>query len=610
MRIAIVFALAFIAGPSGLARWVDQESPTRVRLRGLGVTGTRVAWSSGDRGVCMRTTDGGKTWIPRVVPDSSGLDFRDIHAFGDDAACLLSIGAGPLSRIYTTADGGATWTLAHRGDDPRNFLDAIAFWDPDHGLALGDPVDGRFVILSTDDGGRSWQRCPPEGMPPALTGEGAFAASGTCLVVRGPDQAWFGTGGARVARVFLSTDRGRTWTTADTPIRAGSPSSGIFSLACRDARGLVAVGGDYKAPDEARAVVALSHDGGRTWALPVGPQPRGYRSCVSVGPGDQATRLLSAGPNGCDLSTDGGEHWQPFGTAGFHAVAFADEESGWGVGEEGRIARFTLAAANAEAPGEERPVTISDGRPDADRILVHTVESPYQGASTEIRVLLPDVVEPGRRLPVVYALPVEAGDGARYGRGLLEVKKNDLHNRYDTIFVAPTFARLPWYADHPGDPSIRQESHFLDVVVPFVDSHYPAKAGRDGRLLLGFSKSGWGALSLLLRHPDRFARAAAWDAPLMETTPERYGMGEIFGTRENFEHYRLTRLFAEKGGELRDGSRLILLSYGNFRDQHVRAHERLLELGIPHVYRDGPKRAHAWGSGWVPEAVELLLKDD
>jgi hypothetical protein len=159
----------------------------------------------------------------------------------------------------------------------------------------------------------------------------------------------------------------------------------------------------------------------------------------------------------------------------------------------------------------------------------------------------------------VYVLPVEARDGHHYGDGLLEARRHGLHNNFKAIFVAPTFSHLPWYADHPTDPEIRQESYLLEVVRPFVEANYLAKNGSDDRLLLGFMKSGWGAYSLLLRHPDTFARAAAWDSPLMKDRPGRYGSGNVFGTQENFEGYRVTRLLEGRAAELRGRKRLALL---------------------------------------------------
>jgi enterochelin esterase-like enzyme len=176
--------------------------------------------------------------------------------------------------------------------------------------------------------------------------------------------------------------------------------------------------------------------------------------------------------------------------------------------------------------------------------------------------------------------------------------------------VAPSFAELPWYADHPTRKDLRQEAYLLEVVIPFVEQKYPAQAKRSGRLLLGFSKSGWGAWSLLLRHPDEFERAAAWDAPLTMQQVGMYGNRPIFGTQENFEQYRLTDLLRERAEQLGTRPRLIHSGYGNFREPHRQAEALLKELSIPHKYIDGPQRKHTWHSGWVAPAVELLLSDE
>jgi hypothetical protein len=113
--------------------------------------------------------------------------------------------------------------------------------------------------------------------------------------------------------------------------------------------------------------------------------------------------------------------------------------------------------------------------------------------------------------------------------------------------------------------------------------------------------------SLLLRNPDVIGKAAAWDAPLMMTRPDRFGMGDIFGTQENFEKYKITKLLEAQAGKLQTEKRLILLGFGNFRDHHEKAHTLMTDLKIAHDYRDGPARKHDWHSGWVAEAVELLL---
>lgn len=243
---------------------------------------------------------------------------------------------------------------------------------------------------------------------------------------------------------------------------------------------------------------------------------------------------------------------------------------------------------------------------DADGVLVHAIRSPYQAGTTRLRVLLPDrrVVE--ERFPVVFVLPVEPRDETRYGDGLREVRTLGLHNRLRVVFVAPTFSHLPWYADHPTRADVRQETYFLRAVVPFVDRTYPVRTDAGGRLLLGFSKSGWGAFSLLLRHPNCFGRAAAWDAPLLMDRPGPYGSGDVFATIENFAAYRVDRLLATRADRLGGENRLLLLGYGNFREHHQKAHQLMAGLKIAHEYRDGPQRRHDWHSGWVSEAVTRL----
>ncbi|HZF39920.1 MAG TPA: hypothetical protein VE715_13920, partial [Blastocatellia bacterium] len=250
-------------------------------------------------------------------------------------AYLLSIGEGERSRIYKTIDGGDHWRLQFTNSNQKAFFDALAFWDADRGVAVSDSVDGRFVIIKTTDGGANWKEIPPDKLPPALAGEGAFAASGTCVVTQGRNNVWIATS---AARVLSSTDGGETWQVATTPIPTGQPSVGAFSIAFKDARNGVIVGGDYKKEGEARDNAAITSDGGRTWKPVKGPLPGGFRSAVAYAPG--ASMLVAVGPSGSDFSLEGGASWAPIGGAGYHAISFARSGAGWAVGEGGRIAKF------------------------------------------------------------------------------------------------------------------------------------------------------------------------------------------------------------------------------------------------------------------------------
>ncbi len=156
------------------AQWTLQVSGTKARLRGLCVVDSRVVWASGTQGTVIHTRDSGVTWQVRPVPGAADLDFRDIHAVDDRTAYVLSIGEGEKSRIYKTTDEGKTWSLQHVNRDPKGFLDAFAFWDSVHGIALGDPVEGRFMIVITDDGGIAWKRIPDGRMPLATPRRGCL----------------------------------------------------------------------------------------------------------------------------------------------------------------------------------------------------------------------------------------------------------------------------------------------------------------------------------------------------------------------------------------------------------------------------------------------------
>ena len=250
-----------------------------------------------------------------------------------------------------------------------------------------------------------------------------------------------------------------------------------------------------------------------------------------------------------------------------------------------------------------------------DQIRSHRIASPYQADSTTIRVLLPDEMIPGESLQVLYVLPVIENENRRFGDGLMEIAKYGYHNEFNLICVAPEFTSLPWYADHETNMQQQDESHFLKTVIPFIDDHYPTQKSKEGRLLIGFSKSGWGAFSLLLRHPETFCKAAGWDIGIrVDTGPiseeeraER--IQRIFGSLSNFEDYRISSLLKERGNQLGDSERLFYYNTEGKRGPGgAEVHRLMVELGIPHRYLFEKKRIHRWDSGWIPEAVRFLVE--
>ncbi len=300
-------------------------SSVTASLRGLSAAADGTVWASGTNGTVLRSTDGGRSWELRPIPDAASLDLRDIEAVSQRLAYAMVAGAD-TARIYRTSDGGRTWIRQY--DDTRKgvFLDGLAFWDASRGIAVGDPMDGRFLVLRTEDGGAHWAQLPAATSPTALPGEAAFAASGTAVAVGAGGRAWIGTGGVggagATARVFRSSDYGRTWEPSSTPLPSGSPSTGIFSLAFRDSLNGIAVGGDYADPGARRPNVAITSDGGRTWRLADSARATSYLSSVAYvnGQGGGAT-VVAVGTAGTFESPDDGRRWARRDSVASNAVA-------------------------------------------------------------------------------------------------------------------------------------------------------------------------------------------------------------------------------------------------------------------------------------------------
>ncbi|MFY2562499.1 WD40/YVTN/BNR-like repeat-containing protein [Corallococcus terminator] len=350
---AIGLATLLSLGNVGM-KWEPQDSHTTVRLRGVSAVDGQVAWASGDKGTFVRTVDGGLTWKAGTVPGAEALDFRDVDAFSASTAYLLSIGEGDKSRIYKTVDGGERWALQFTNATPGAFFDGMAFWDEQHGVAFSDPVAGRLLVISTSDGGATWTPLPASAFPPALPGEAGFAASGTSIAVRKPGQAWFGMGGA-AARVLRTKDGGKSWSAATTPLSKGE-GGGVFSLVFWSDTDGIAVGGNHQRHDDATGNLALTRDGGKTWSVPGGARPAGYRSCVALVHGAPGPTLITVGPSGSELSVDGAKSWISLGTQGFHAVSTSSTgKRAWAVGDEGRIALLQRSRAPIPSPPGASP---------------------------------------------------------------------------------------------------------------------------------------------------------------------------------------------------------------------------------------------------------------
>ncbi|MFT4033087.1 MAG: oxidoreductase [Siphonobacter sp.] len=344
-----IFCLLLLSQASW-SQWKVQPSGTDASFRSVYALSDQVCWVGGSKGQILRTENGGEHWD--IFHVTEGLDFRDIHAFSTEVAVAMSAGEAEkgAARIYRTEDAGKTWQLVYQTHQKGVFLDGLDFWDKQHGICFGDPIDNKLFILVTSDGGKSWSEVPRAKFPIMEEGEAAFAASGTSLVVSNKRWAWIGTGGSKKARVFRSKDYGYSWEVAETPLTAGK-TSGIFGLYFQNRFRGIAVGGDYQHVTDSTQNVLLTEDGGKTWNVMPSTQPPGLKEAVRLYRQENRTtvegspvgtvleRLIAVGPSGTCYSMDNGKTWKELDRSAFHALSFAGT-TGWAVGGKGLIARF------------------------------------------------------------------------------------------------------------------------------------------------------------------------------------------------------------------------------------------------------------------------------
>jgi photosystem II stability/assembly factor-like uncharacterized protein len=382
MRALVLLAALIATAPLGLdpsaqAQWTI-KTPTTADLRGIDNVGQGIAWASGTNGTVLRTEDAGYLWQRCTIPPGADhLDFRGIQGFDANTAIVMSSGTGDQSRLYKTTDGCQTWKLVFTNPDKDGFWDA--FWMNainGDGMLIGDPVDDRFTVFETKDGGISWHKDQSRSLHLHGMSLGAFAASNSSLGkadrgdgdTRGPGVDFFPgfvTGGKGGAFLFERWE-GRSkaiygrglpslsppdWNRRSIPLAAGTDSAGAFALALRYTGSpcsdcgfgaywyLVVAGGDYAKPDQSMGTAAFSaEDGGKTWQASTTP-PHGYRSAVAY---DASTKTwITVGPNGTDISTDDGRNWRPLHPTGNED---SDADQHWNalslpyaVGPHGRI---------------------------------------------------------------------------------------------------------------------------------------------------------------------------------------------------------------------------------------------------------------------------------
>lgn len=323
--ISITILLCFSASAQSIRLLTEKQN---ISLRGLSAVSAKTIWVSGSNGTVGKSLDSGNTWHWMTIKGFEKADFRDIEAFDETSAVIMGI--GEPAYILRTADGGQNWKVVYENKTKGMFLDAMEFWNLMSGIVVGDPVNGKIFIARTFDGGINWREIPAANYPTPDTGEAMFASSGTNVRKLTKQEAVFVTGGSR-SRLFIRNKK------IDLPIVQGKESAGANSIAVKNKKTMIIVGGDFTAKDSAIKNCVITKDGGNTFIFPSIP-PHGYRSCVEyLG----KTKWLSCGLNGVDFSDDDGNTWRLLTGEGFHVCRRAKEgKAVFLAGSNGRIAKL------------------------------------------------------------------------------------------------------------------------------------------------------------------------------------------------------------------------------------------------------------------------------
>jgi photosystem II stability/assembly factor-like uncharacterized protein len=304
----------------------------KISMRGLSVVSDNVIWVSGSSGTVGKSIDGGANWTWTTVKGFEKTDFRDIEAFDSSTAVIMGI-AEP-AYILRTTDGGATWNTVYENKTTGMFLDAMAFWNEQSGIVIGDPINDKVFIARTFDGGKSWRNLPDQNLPVAAKGEACFASSGTNITALNKKEAVFITGGTH-SRMFIRDNK------FEMPIIQGTETTGANSVAVKFKRKkstIIVVGGDFNTKDATTKNCCITTDGGKTFTVPA-IAPHGYRSCVTY---LQKNNWISCGLNGVDYSTDNGNTWQWISKDGFHVCKKAKKGKAVFFAGNGKIGRLQL----------------------------------------------------------------------------------------------------------------------------------------------------------------------------------------------------------------------------------------------------------------------------
>lgn len=237
-------SVALLRSADGGKHWDRQELPKLNLFNGIAfdrrghlvLVGIESKWS-GPSGLIYRSDDAGATWSESPAP------YHRVILYRTSGGALLALNtdqkSGARALIYHSPDNGRTWA---RPSDLSG-TGVVTTIDEDAGGRIVAVTEYGYVLIS-DDGGVAWRKAgkaTEKDVRSMLFREMAFSDVGVVVALVGN-----GT-------IVRSTDRGETWSTADSRL----PDGEHLGALCTDRNGLIVAIG--------RKAITRSTDWGKTW---------------------------------------------------------------------------------------------------------------------------------------------------------------------------------------------------------------------------------------------------------------------------------------------------------------------------------------------------------
>lgn len=283
---------------------------------------------------------------------------------------------------------------------------------------------------------------------------------------------------------------------------------------------------------------------------------------------------------------------------------------------------LALVGAAPAAALEPEDLQLLASRSLSPRLVELTFRTAALSADTQVRVLLPDGYNPegARRYPVLFLLHGAADDETAW---TVKGDAERLTAAFPLIVVMPDSGPgggyVDWHNGGDGGPPM-WETYHVRQLLPWIDAHFRTIGARAGRAVAGLSMGGFGTMSYAARHPDLFVSATTWSGAVdtnslpMHVVTGSEGLatgrpGAVHGHRATEEvrwrGHNPVDLAPNLDGldlTLRTGNGMPGGPGGDTGDpveaevhqQGVSMHERLAELGLPHIWDDYGAGGHTW----------------